>query len=271
MALENKTPFRFWFGEYRWVCLYQISKEPDGTVRFVIFAVYVGDIVSLSNDVQLLKIEKANLCKKFKMVDHREAHSILGMLIKRDRAAKTLFINQPSYLLNILKKFCMENYQSVATLLEMEEKFQKIADHEEECDQLIYQQAIGILTYASTSTRPDIAAAVGVLSLYSANPSKQHWTGVKGILRHIKETFYYGLNFSVDSENQLHGFSNACCAGTCKASPSRTTPKNIIFRWHQFAFSMQRLCAMIPVDEFLETFSRLPMPMLVGVVIDKLL
>ena len=43
------------------------------------------------------------------MVDQGEAHSILGKLINRDRATKTLFISQPNYLENILKKFGMEN------------------------------------------------------------------------------------------------------------------------------------------------------------------
>ena len=87
-------------------CIYiKSTKKVDGTVSFVMLAVYVDDIMPLSNDVEMLKSEKANLCKRFKMVDQGEAHSILGMLIKRARAAKTLFINQPSYLQNILKRF----------------------------------------------------------------------------------------------------------------------------------------------------------------------
>jgi len=35
------------------------------------------------------------------------------------------------------------------------------------------------LTYGSTATRPDIAAAVGSLSQYMPQPSKDHWIGVK--------------------------------------------------------------------------------------------
>ena len=59
-----------------------------------------------------------------------------------------------------------------------------------------YQQAIGCLTYIATATRPDIAAAVGVLSQYISRPSKDHWIGVKRVLRYLKGT----LNYSVWSE-----------------------------------------------------------------------
>ena len=48
----------------------------------------------------------------------------------------------------------------MSTPLESGKKFHKKTEEEERCDQSIYQQAIGYLTYVSTATRPDIAAAV---------------------------------------------------------------------------------------------------------------
>ena len=59
----------------------------------------------------------------------------------------------------------------------------KISDDDKPFDTQIYQQVIGCLTYAWTATRPDIAAAVGVLSQYMSNPSEDCWMGVKWILR----------------------------------------------------------------------------------------
>ena len=41
----------------------------------------------------MLAAEKACLCNKFDNVDQGEVNSILGMLINRDRATKTLFIS----------------------------------------------------------------------------------------------------------------------------------------------------------------------------------
>ena len=66
----------------------------------------------------------------------------------------------------------------------------------------------------STATRPDIAAAVGVLSQYMSRPSKDHWIGVKHVLRYLKGTLMYGLKFSAhEEEPELLGYSDVDWAG----------------------------------------------------------
>ena len=96
-------------------------------------------------------------------------------------------ISQPTYLQNVLKKFKMENCNPVSTPVEAGKQFHKRLD--EACfDKQLYQQAVGSLIYATTSTRPDLAASVGVLSQYMSDPSELHWSGIKRILRYIKGT-----------------------------------------------------------------------------------
>ena len=59
-----------------------------------------------------------------------------------------------------------------------------------------------------------IAAAVGILSQYMSRPSKDHWIGVKRVLRYLKGTLTYGLTFFADQkEPELFGFSDADWAG----------------------------------------------------------
>ena len=66
----------------------------------------------------------------------------------------------------------------------------------------------------STATRPDITAAVGVLSQYMSKLSKDHWMGVKRVLRYLKGTLNYGLKFSVHGEQaELNGYSDADLGG----------------------------------------------------------
>ena len=196
-------------------CIYvKTFKRDDGFISFVILAVYVDDIIPVSNDVEMLKAEKESPCKEFEMVDLREIHFILGMSNKRDRATRTLTISQGQYLKDLLKRFGMEECKPVSTLLESGKKFHKRADEEERCDKSIYQQAIGCLTYVSTATRPDIAAAVVTLSQFMSDTSKEHWMGVKRVLRYIKGTPSYGLKFTVNvDECDLYGFSDADWAG----------------------------------------------------------
>ena len=73
---------------------------------------------------------------------------------------------------------------------------------------------MGCLTYVSTAARPDIAAAVVTLSQFMSDPSKEHWMGVKRMLRYIKGILGYGLKFSENlDECNLYGFSDADWAG----------------------------------------------------------
>ena len=74
--------------------------------------------------------------------------------------------------------------------------------------------AIGCLTYAATATRPDISSAVGILSKFMSRPSREHWQGVKRILRYIKGTVDYGLLFTtIDAHPILSGYSDADWGG----------------------------------------------------------
>ena len=175
-------------------CIYVKSvKQENGFISFVILAVYVDDIIPVSNDPEMLASEKQLLSNEFQMVDQGEIQFILGMSIKRDRQKKTLFISQEKYLENVLNRFGMQDSKPVSTPLENGKTFHKRTNDEKPFDKETYQQAIGCLTYVSTATRPDIAAAVGILSQYMADPSYDHWLGIKRLLRYIKGTLIYGL------------------------------------------------------------------------------
>ena len=107
----------------------------------------------------------------------------------------------------------MKDCQPVSTPIEPGKQLQKLSDDEESFDTKMYQQVMGCLTYASTATRPDIAAAVGTLSRYMSNPSKAHWMAVKRILRYLKGTMSYGLKFSDSENDKVVGFADADWAG----------------------------------------------------------
>ena len=69
--------------------------------------------------------------------------------------------------------------------------------------------------YLSGWTRPDIAFAVGNVARFCSNPTREHWTAVKRILRYLKGTTSYGLEYSRngDDESILSGYSDADWAG----------------------------------------------------------
>nr|GEV91181.1 zinc finger, CCHC-type [Tanacetum cinerariifolium] len=75
-------------------------------------------------------------------------------------------------------------------------------------DQLEYSRAIGCIMYAMTSTRPDIAYAVGRLSRFISNPSRQHWEVIIRVFKYLRGTKDYGLSY-VGYPSVLEGYSDA--------------------------------------------------------------
>nr|GEY00553.1 retrovirus-related Pol polyprotein from transposon TNT 1-94 [Tanacetum cinerariifolium] len=74
-----------------------------------------------------------------------------------------------------------------------------------------YANAVGSLMYLMVCTRPDIAYAVSVVSIYLANPGKNNWEAVKWILKYLRGTANVGLVYGTDRGNHVDvtGFVNS--------------------------------------------------------------
>src|SRR3979490_236413 len=56
--------------------------------------------------------------------------------------------------------------------------------------------------YLATTTRPDIAYAVGVLGRFNHNPGPRHWLAVKHLLHYLKGTIDHKLIYGPGEENR---------------------------------------------------------------------
>ena len=195
-------------------CVYiKTVRKDDNHISFVIMGVYVDDIIPVSNDTHLMLKEKKAICERFDMTDNGEISYCLGLSIIRDRANKIITISQGNYVENLLTRFGMENSRPVSTPLEPGVKYYKSDDNDVLFDVSTYQRAISSLNYAALCTRPDISAAVGVLSQFMSKPNETHWSGVKRILRYLRGTSTYGLMYDGSGGTKLVGFSDADWAG----------------------------------------------------------
>ena len=77
----------------------------------------------------------------------------------------------------------------------------------------MYQAVVGSLLYLSTKTRPDIVYAVGSVARFCANPTKEHWTAVKRILRYLNGTIKLGLLYRKSTSAKIAGYTDADWAG----------------------------------------------------------
>ncbi|XP_031253031.1 secreted RxLR effector protein 161-like [Pistacia vera] len=72
----------------------------------------------------------------------------------------------------------------------------------------LYRSTIGALQYL-TLTRPDISFTVNKLSQFLQTPTELQWQGCKRVLRYIKGTLNYGLQFKPASFLQIECYADA--------------------------------------------------------------
>nr|GEX60906.1 hypothetical protein [Tanacetum cinerariifolium] len=122
-----------------------------------------------------------------------------------------IFINQSKYILDILKRFGMKNYDTVPTPMVEQAKL-KLDLVGKQVDHTNYRSMIGSLMYV-TSSRPDIMFATCMCARYQANPNEHHVSAIKRIFCYLKWTINLGLWYSKDSVFYLTAYSDADHAG----------------------------------------------------------
>jgi hypothetical protein len=107
------------------------------------------------------------------------------MHITRDRAARTISLDQGKYVRELLDMHDMVNYKP--SCLPMDPSFfAAIAKHTPVpltgTDRDIYPSLLGSLQYAVVHTRPDISTALSILGSAHATPTMAHMQALKKVL-----------------------------------------------------------------------------------------
>lgn len=181
-------------------CVYSKFTETQG----VIVCLYVDDMLIFETDLDSIQSTKDMLSSSFSMKDMGVADVILGIRITRQGG--NIVLSQSHYIEKILKKFNHFDCTPIATPYDPHVKLYPNTGRA--VSQLDYSRVIGSLMYAMTSTRPDIAFAVGKLSRYTHNPSDIHWNAVNRVLRYLKKTIDYGIVYS-GYPSVLEGYTDA--------------------------------------------------------------
>ena len=123
-----------------------------------------------------------------------------------------MLISQKKYTKNILQKFKMMDFRSVAIPLAANEKFRK-DDGEKKVNSSLFRSLIGSLLYL-TSTRPYIMFAASLLSRFMQEPSQVHFGAAKRVLRYLQGTMDYGIMYKFGGNLNLIGYSYSDWAGS---------------------------------------------------------
>ena len=188
-------------------CVYT-SVGPEG---LVIIAVHVDDLIIAGETEQSVQSVKSTIGDRYKVKDLGELKYVLAINVNQHHDG--IWIGQPGYTRKVLERFNMMDCKSVSTPADPSTKLMKACESDELFDKELYQSAVGSLLYLSVWTRPDIAYAVGNAAKFCAEPTKDHWTAVKRIMRYLRGTMDLGLQYVRNDEKSCEGYSDADWAG----------------------------------------------------------
>lgn len=189
-------------------CVYTTGRGGN----FTMIIIYVDDILVMSrSEEQILEFGKA-LSQVFEIKDLGEVKRCLGMDFTRSKGG--IFVNQRTYISDVLRRFRMLECNPVATPMDPGIRLERGNPwSEEDGERPPYRELIGCLLYLSVATRPDIAHATSSLSQYNDGFSKAHWNAAKRVLRYLKGTIDVGL-FYRSEDNSMKGYADADWAGS---------------------------------------------------------
>jgi len=185
-------------------CLFK-RRTPDGEICFIL--VYVDDLLVAAQTEVIAEAGQAVVTEAFKSKTMGEPTYFLGLHIERDTNGRTLRLHQRQYVFSLLTRFGLEEANPVLLPMGAGVHLSKGGAQLDADTTKLYQELVGSLLYLSTSTRPDIAFAVGRLTRFVASPTEEHLTAGKAVLRYLKGTSTLGLCYAGDGG--LAGFCDA--------------------------------------------------------------
>jgi hypothetical protein len=170
---------------------------------------YVDDIIFGSIDDRLSQKFAKDMHNEFEMSLLGELSLFLGLQIFQSNQG--IFISQTKYIIEMLKKFGMEDCKPVTTPMKTICKLRK-DDDSKSTDHRKYRSMIGSLLYVTTSI-PYVMQTVGQVARFQATPKESHVLAVKRIFRYLKGTKEFGLWYPKGNDLSLISYINEDWAG----------------------------------------------------------
>ena len=188
-------------------CAYQFRDDSDLRV----ITVWVDDLLLFASSSEPCGKMRDQLRSEWDVTDLGEPTKIVGIEITRGE--KCVTISQKNYVREILKREGMEYANPVAMPMDPNVELKPNPDGNDGNRSNSYARLLGELQFLANATRPDIAYAVNRLAAYTANPSLQHVTALKRVLRYLRGTKDYGITYrkptNDDQKNMCHGYADA--------------------------------------------------------------
>lgn len=166
--------------------------------------VYVDDIILMGNNSFHITKFISKIHAKFAVKDLGKLNYFLGLEVSY--TDNGLFLNQAKYAYDILQRAGLLESKPASTPSSTTDSL--ISTGSLCLDPSTYRSLVGALQYL-TITRLDLSYAVNQVSQFLHASTIDHFQAVKRILRYVKGTLSYGLDFNCPHSSSLISYSDA--------------------------------------------------------------
>jgi len=167
--------------------------------------VYVEDLLVAGQSARAANGGLRVISEAFKARELVSLAYFLRLHIELDEAAKVLRAHQRQYVLTLMERYGVANAHPVRLPMGVGIKMQKAGTLLTVELVKVYRELFGALLYLCTETKPEIAYAVGRLTRYVSEPTVDHLSAARVVLRYMKRTRFLGICFQTDGELQSYG------------------------------------------------------------------
>ena len=155
---------------------------------------YVDDVVLATNSVEYKSSLFTTTNEKYGYKDGGTLHHCLGIHVEQNDEG--VYIHRSKYCNEVLERFELSEAHGSATPMETNARYSKFTEESHgdgSKDTFDYRQAIESLMYLAVCTRPDISFAVGTLSRFMSNPTRNHCGAVSRVMKYLASTRNMGI------------------------------------------------------------------------------
>ena len=162
-------------------CLYIFKNNSN--VCYAI--VHVDDMIFASNSISLIESKTSALNKSFELKCLGDVKNYLSIEVAKDKDG-VYSISQTSYIEKVASQFGLT--ETKGSKYPLDPGYHKLEDDKELDSNEKYRKLIGMLLYISTNSRPDISAAVGILSQRVSRPRELDYVEALRIVKYLVST-----------------------------------------------------------------------------------
>ena len=155
-----------------------------------------------------------------------EPDTFVGLCITRNRALRSIFLDQTRYIERLLFKYRYSDIHPARIPANPNVRLSLHMDHDSAVapsQGFPYKNLLGSVAFAALGTRPDIAFTTSNVARFSHQPTTSHCSVLKKIVAYLKGTQDFGISFSpFPNPNHLTAYYDADYAMDLEDRKSRS-------------------------------------------------